>query len=1399
MAKHHNKALSVLLASMMVASMCCVPTTVSAASTTKEESGSTLASYYSTNSAGFGANKTISVDGSLSDWDSSMLIAQGTANDDPRVYRPNSMYELGVDLYALYGAYDDNNVYLMWEMTNVQDVVAPNDNYPLSQGILWQTQEFPFFIAVDTGKSDTAIGNNGALTTGGTIWNSGMTFENSFNKLISINTKGGNGPWVYGGDSTGLSPVEILDASTSNIKMDYGLGILSKNVYGVNGAYGTNNGRVPGDVCSESSDWVDFNTLGHSSSTMDFFYELSIPYSELGITKSDVQNNGIGVMLVATMGKSAMDCLPGDVVMTDQADLDDAANSQENNSFEKSDEDFITASFASIGSKVDPTTPTATTPTSTTPTSTTPTATTPTSPTTPTTPSNVTGYEQVTVEAGDTVTFTVDATTSKKISNYLITTGYDADAFTLDTSYSSDGVSTLGSSSGMEQVNTTLTGKVKAAVLAPETSPYTATSGTTLQTIQLTAKKAGTFNITYIIEEMCDTDLNDLVTDYKPVSGVTVTSKATVNGEDPTDPTAPVDAETGSTTASFKAGDTVEYYVNMKFAKELYGFHTDITYNSSLLKLESIEYPNFDGTIESNTDTAGKISVIGAGSPTETFDFTSEKTLVKVTFTALADGTNSKISYLMKQTIGLDEIEQFDPTTGQPLTSDVSTSNSVNVLGEDPTEVATTASTEVTVKAGDKVNYWVEVAIPSDVLDVAGWTVDMYFDADVFDANMDFAGGYGFAAGTNAVNYALGLSDTSVDFPGGSLAQATIVDGRASITDANPNGLKFQGKTTKVVCIQLVAEKDATTTLSYRMRDLVDTNLENSYVNKETLQPAGGATYAQKAEVVSSTSTEKALYLKPNSNWLKSDARFAMYVTGENGSEWISMTDVSNGYYKAVVPSGYTTVTFARMNPATTENKVANRWNYSAEMTIPTDDTNCFTVDAGQWSSATGEWSVYVPEIKTLYLKPNANWIKSDARFAMYVTGEDGSEWVSMTAVEDGYYSAEVPEGTYTTVSFARMNPATTENKAANRWNYSADMTIPTDDTNCFTVDEGQWSSATGEWSIYVSKASLKKLYLKPNSNWIKSDARFAMYVTGENGSEWVSMEDAGDGCYTAYVPSNDYTTVTFARMNGLTTENTLVNRWNYSAEMTIPTDDTNCFAIDAGQWSSATGSWEVFTPTVYEVDALYLSPNKNWAASNARFAMYLYGGESDAVWVSMTKLESGSYKADIPAGDYAKVMFVRMNPNTTENVWANQWNASIEMDIPTNGTNRFVVGSDQWSSATGTMDSITELQTLYLTPNKNWVSSNARFAVYLYGGESAATWVSMTSLGNGTYKADIPEGHYTKVIFSRMKGSTTENVWSNSVNESLALRIPVKGTDAFTINDGQWSSASGVWSTYGG
>lgn len=835
MAKHHSKAVSVLLASMMVASMCCLPTTATAATTTKEESGASLAKYYSTNGTGFGKNKTISVDGSLSDWDSSMLIAQGTANDDPRVYRPNSMYEVPIDSYALYGAWDDSNLYLMWEMTNVQDVVAPSDNYPLSQGILYQTMNVPFFIAIDTGKSD-AIGNSGKLQTTGTIWDSGITIENSFNRLIAISTNGANGPFVYSGDSTGLNPKEIYARADSGIQFNYGLGLLSKNVYGINGAYGVNNNRVIGDMCNESADWVDFNTKGHSSSTMDFHYEMAIPLDKLGVTADDIVNHGVGVMHIATMGKSGMDCLPYDLAMNDQADLDDAAGSQEFNSFEKSDEDNITVPFARIGSKDVPTQPVTEKPTTATekPTTATEKPTTATEKPTSVNPSDeITGKKTLTVKAGDIVTLSVKAKSDTPVSAYRMTTDYDASAFSMYTSFSADGVETLATSKGTEVVNTTNAGQIKTAVLATDDAPYSLADAPRLQRIKLKAKKAGTYTISYTVDEMLDSNSNDMVSNGKSLGDVTFSIASAV-----TTPTVPT---TGSASATFKAGDTVTFNVDFSFTKKLYGFKTDIGYDSSLLEFKEVSFPNFGGETVYNAETAGTISTVGVGTPTKVYDFTTKKNLVTVTFTAKKDGT-SNITYLMKEAIASDLVANYDETTGKAITTDVASSATAKVAGENPTEKVTTAATTVTVKKGDYVNYVVKVNIPKTITDVSGWTVDMYYDADMFEINSDFAGGNGFASGTAAINYALGKSTTAVALPGGNMVQSNFeTAGVASFTDLHPTSLGIPTATsTKLVCIQLVALKDGTGSLSYRMRDIVDSTLK-SYINTNTYKPISGS------------------------------------------------------------------------------------------------------------------------------------------------------------------------------------------------------------------------------------------------------------------------------------------------------------------------------------------------------------------------------------------------------------------------------------------------------------------------------------------------------------------------------------------------------------------------------
>lgn len=193
-----------------------------------------LDAQYQTNPNGAGVKKTITVDGDISDWDASMIIAQGAANDDPRVYMDASMHEIPVDLYALYGCYDDNNLYLMWEMTNVQDVVAPEADYPLSNnGVLFPNYNMPFFIGINTNNASTRIGNHCKTTAGGTLWDSGITCESPVNKVVVFSTNNTNGPFIYGGSSAGLNALEEVAYKETGVVVKYGMGILSKTINGI--------------------------------------------------------------------------------------------------------------------------------------------------------------------------------------------------------------------------------------------------------------------------------------------------------------------------------------------------------------------------------------------------------------------------------------------------------------------------------------------------------------------------------------------------------------------------------------------------------------------------------------------------------------------------------------------------------------------------------------------------------------------------------------------------------------------------------------------------------------------------------------------------------------------------------------------------------------------------------------------------------------------------------------------------------------------------------------------------------------------------------------------------------------------------------------------------------------
>ena len=305
--------------------------------------------YYWTNKDGaVGKEKTIS---SFSDWSEDMKIVQGAANDDPRVFCGWSMHEVQTDAYALYAAWDDTNLYLMVELTNVQDVVAPQDNYPLSDNGQYWNRGTPFFMAFETGKG---VGGDGSMVDGSYVWGSTVEFTSKkVDAMIVCHSNPSKGtPGVFYTDSNGkfsydASLCKTFPGTGVEVTWDGGAnktqGILSSEIWGIK-EVGTGQGRLASNILSDT--YVDFNTLGHDKN-QDLKWQMKVPLAALNITKSDITSKGIGVMFVLSDGGSGMDCLPWDKTMIDCAA--DPYSKDESTSAEKEDKDSVTVPFARIG------------------------------------------------------------------------------------------------------------------------------------------------------------------------------------------------------------------------------------------------------------------------------------------------------------------------------------------------------------------------------------------------------------------------------------------------------------------------------------------------------------------------------------------------------------------------------------------------------------------------------------------------------------------------------------------------------------------------------------------------------------------------------------------------------------------------------------------------------------------------------------------------------------------------------------------------------------------------------------------------------------------------------------------------------------------------------------------
>ena len=118
-------------------------------------------------------------------------------------------------------------------------------------------------------------------------------------------------------------------------------------------------------------------------------------------------------------------------------------------------------------------------------------------------------------------------------------------------------------------------------------------------------------------------------------------------------------------------------------------------------------------------------------------------------------------------------------------------------------------------------------------------------------------------------------------------------------------------------------------------------------------------TNSEAAEFTITTAADPYIYLKPNSNWTIDNARFAVYTWIDGGSSnWISMEDSDkDGIYEVLKSKLNNNIIFCRMNPATSANNWNNKWNQTADLTLPNNGNNMYSIANGSWDNGAGTWS----------------------------------------------------------------------------------------------------------------------------------------------------------------------------------------------------------------------------------------------------------------------------------------------------------------------------------------------------------------------------------------------------------------------------------------------------------
>lgn len=326
--------------------------------------------YFSTNKGALvGKNATMKIDGSMAGWTEDMIVATNGANAVPTAFK-GSHENCVLDIYAVYAAWDDANLYLAWQMCNTGDTWARTGGGPgHGDGPLTDYGHIgnvPLIVALSVDPSKP--GMTGLLEDGHCVWRdqkgNGTTFDPSqvhVDHMLFFSAQPGQGvPAIFtpvnasGATNYGAGCKEF---SKAGVKYELSHEFQPSHLWRMRSTAQYNaSGELVSDpsVADDIFDATKYDNLkagpvaglNPHDPIYDSFFEMSIPLSAIGISRSWLESNGIGVRVIATRGESAIDCCPWDPAMFDN--VFKSYGKDASTTGEKDDLDVITYKMADV-------------------------------------------------------------------------------------------------------------------------------------------------------------------------------------------------------------------------------------------------------------------------------------------------------------------------------------------------------------------------------------------------------------------------------------------------------------------------------------------------------------------------------------------------------------------------------------------------------------------------------------------------------------------------------------------------------------------------------------------------------------------------------------------------------------------------------------------------------------------------------------------------------------------------------------------------------------------------------------------------------------------------------------------------------------------------------------------